>query len=106
MYFTDCDGRYVDGGVLANNPCDIAMTHIYEYNQEKNLPKRHFALAVSIGTGIFPERDLGSGDGKEYGLLNLKKQLSVVKELTRLFMETVSVVYVCVCKFTLQCTCE
>ncbi len=89
MYFTECDGKYIDGGVLANNPCEFAMTQINLYDQKMQLPPRHFALAVSIGTGICPDQSLG--DGKEFGaVFNLKKHMNYVKEVTELFVAAVS----------------
>ena len=88
MYFTECDGKYIDGGVLANNPCEFAMTQINLYDQKMRLPPRHFALAVSIGTGIFPDQNLG--DGKEFGVFNLKKHVKYLKEVTELFAAAVS----------------
>ena len=87
MYFTEFDKKYVDGGVKANNPCEFAMTQINQYDRAMGLPARHFAVAVSIGTGIFPNRSLG--DGKEFGMFNLKKQVKFLKQLTELFMEAV-----------------
>ena len=76
---------------MANNPCDIAMTHINQYDEKKGLPPRHFALAVSIGTGIFPDHRLSDGgDGKDFGILNFKKQVQYVKDLTKLLAAAVS----------------
>ncbi len=90
MYFTEFEGKYVDGGVKANNPCEFAMTQINQYDEKMGLPARHFAMAVSIGTGIFPNRNLGDGDGKDFGIFNLRKQMKYVKDLTELFAEAVS----------------
>lgn len=42
------DGRFLDGGLLANNPTLDAMTEIHEYNQDMI----HKVRAVSGGGGL------------------------------------------------------
>ena len=88
MYFTQFEGKYVDGGIKANNPCEFAMNEINRYDQSMGLPERHFALAVSIGTGIFPEKTLGKGS--EFSKANLMKQLQYVREMVDMLTEAVS----------------
>ena len=58
MYFTSFRG-YVDGGVKANNPCEHAMSKIRHYYQNRGLTPPHFPILVSIGTGVFPNQNLG-----------------------------------------------
>ena len=58
MYFTSFKG-YVDGGVKANNPCEHAMSKIRHYYQNRGLTPPHFPILVSIGTGVFPNQNLG-----------------------------------------------
>ena len=60
LFFSECD-NYVDGGVICNNPTEDGLTAIQSFfrRQGKKLP---IALVVSIGTGIYPDRDLGSID--------------------------------------------
>ena len=60
LIFSECD-NYVDGGVLSNNPTEDGLTAIQSFfrQQGKKLP---IALVVSIGTGIYPDRELGSVD--------------------------------------------
>ena len=57
--------NYVDGGVLANNPCDYGMTAIqnfYRLQGEKLL----IAVVVSIGTGEYPPVKMGKVDAQEF----------------------------------------
>ena len=60
MYFSEMD-NYVDGGVMANNPCEYGLTRIqhYFYLRQQQLP---IALVVSIGTGIYPPERIGAID--------------------------------------------
>ena len=54
------------GGVLANNPCKFAMKEINMYDQYMGIQERHFLLAMSVGTGIYPDKTLEGGEwGKE-----------------------------------------
>ena len=40
VFFTECDD-YIDGGVVANNPCNFALTHIKQHlRQQKESQKR------------------------------------------------------------------
>ena len=57
MFFTEFED-YVDGGVLANNPCDYGLTAIQNFHHEMqvNLP---ISMVVSIGTGIYPPEEVG-----------------------------------------------
>ncbi|XP_063980482.1 85/88 kDa calcium-independent phospholipase A2 [Diachasmimorpha longicaudata] len=52
-------GRFLDGGLIANNPTLDAMTEIHEYNLALNAVHREgemtpLSLVVSIGTGAVP----------------------------------------------------
>ena len=49
MYYKELD-NYVDGGFLANNPCQAAWTEIHNYLPEGK--KLNPTLIVSVGTGI------------------------------------------------------
>ena len=60
FYFTEVDD-YIDGGLLANNPCEDALTVIQEFYHSKGL-KLPISLVVSIGAGINPPKDLGTVD--------------------------------------------
>ncbi|XP_047596690.1 85/88 kDa calcium-independent phospholipase A2 isoform X2 [Lutra lutra] len=54
------NGRFLDGGLLANNPTLDAMTEIHEYNQDmirkgqRNKVKK-LSIVVSLGTGKSPQ---------------------------------------------------
>lgn len=82
MYFNECE-NYVDGGVLANNPCDGGLTRIQTFYREQN-KKLPVACMVSVGSGVFPSEGLGSirSDG-----LSL---FSTAKNLFRLLSDAVS----------------
>ena len=62
--FTELD-NYVDGGVLANNPCEYGLTAIQNHYRQKG-KKFELALVVSVGTGIFPAKELGKTDAQEF----------------------------------------
>ncbi|XP_045690759.1 85/88 kDa calcium-independent phospholipase A2 isoform X2 [Phyllostomus hastatus] len=53
-------GRFLDGGLLANNPTLDAMTEIHEYNQDmirkgQGDKVKKLSLVVSLGTGRSPQ---------------------------------------------------
>ncbi|XP_044533566.1 85/88 kDa calcium-independent phospholipase A2 isoform X1 [Gracilinanus agilis] len=53
-------GRFLDGGLLANNPTLDAMTEIHEYNQDmirkgQGHKVKKLSLVVSLGTGKSPQ---------------------------------------------------
>ena len=57
--------NYVDGGVLANNPCDSGLTAIqnfYRLQGERLL----ISIVVSVGTGVYPAEELGKVDAQEF----------------------------------------
>ncbi len=64
IFFTEFEG-YVDGGVLANNPCEYGLSAIQRYHRERqvNLP---IAMVVSLGTGLYPPEELGRIDAQEF----------------------------------------
>ena len=68
-YFSECD-NYVDGGVLANNPCEAGLAHLQEFyhNQGTRLT---ISCMVSVGTGIYPKKELGSISGPLGGVPRL-----------------------------------
>ncbi|KAI5765123.1 PLA2G6 [Gulo gulo luscus] len=54
------NGRFLDGGLLANNPTLDAMTEIHEYNQDMIRKGQHnkvkkLSIVVSLGTGKSPQ---------------------------------------------------
>ena len=67
MYFTEFE-NYVDGGVLANNPCEVGLTAIQNYSRMRGVP-RPITLLVSVGSGLCPGRQLGSTNVQEYFML-------------------------------------
>ena len=63
LFFTSFE-NYVDGGVLANNPCDYGLTAIQNFYQ-KQKRKLPISLVVSLGSGIYPMEDLGDINAQE-----------------------------------------
>ena len=59
-YFTEFD-NYVDGGVLANNPSEHGLTRIHKFYTDQGQPL-NISCVVSVGTGIFPDREVGNTD--------------------------------------------
>ena len=53
--------EYVDGGVLANNPSDSALTRIQSFYRSRN-EKFPLSLVVSVGCGKYPMQQLGNVD--------------------------------------------
>ncbi|XP_077024926.1 85/88 kDa calcium-independent phospholipase A2 isoform X2 [Tamandua tetradactyla] len=54
------NGRFLDGGLLANNPTLDAMTEIHEYNQDlirkgQGHTVKKLSIVVSLGTGRSPQ---------------------------------------------------
>ena len=64
MFFKEFE-NYVDGGVLANNPCNQGLSKIQKFHHDlhKKLP---IALVVSVGTGIYPPDTLGTVDAQDF----------------------------------------
>jgi len=58
VYFTPFEDKYIDGGVMANNPTLDAMVEIYaQGKREKQNVK--IGLVLSIGSGILPRNEAG-----------------------------------------------
>ncbi len=57
LYFSELD-NYVDGGVMANNPCDGGLAKIQSFYQAKN-QRMPISCMVSVGSGLFPPSRLG-----------------------------------------------
>ena len=53
VYFPPYENKFVDGGIMANNPTLDAMADIV-VQEEKEKSGRKLAMIVSLGTGIFP----------------------------------------------------
>ena len=109
LFFTEFE-NYVDGGVLANNPCEYALSAIS--NHYRGLDERlHIGLVVSIGTGIYPAEKLGNVDAQEFLFFgkhwfNTKDTLKDrAKNLITLLATAVSVLYVIVCVCVCVCVC-
>ncbi len=93
MYFSELDG-YIDGGILANNPSDYGLTVIQNFHQRKD-SRLDIACIVSIGSGIFPAKPLGSTDVHEMllgmNILNIQGIQKRAKNLMTLLSNAVSI---------------
>lgn len=94
VFFTEKD-NYVDGGILAQNPCSVGLTAIQKHYRDRGL-KLPISLVVSIGSGQYPDKDVGNVDATEYFYLgrhwfNIVSRLSDrIKSLTTLLSNAVS----------------
>ncbi len=89
MFFTECD-NYVDGGVLANNPCNHALTKIQAFYLSKKEP---FSIGcmVSIGSGIYPLQKLGSVDFHVFLRLKFSGMFKKAQSLITMLSSAVSI---------------
>ena len=78
FYFTEID-NYIDGGMLANDPSEVALTAIQDFyhNRGEKIP---ISLLVSVGSGVNPALPLGKIDIKS-NLLNPKAYLDLMEVL-------------------------
>ena len=88
----------MDGGVLANNPCQVALTRIENYHWQMG-QKLPIALVVSVGSGIYPQEKLGSINAQEYlyfgaHWFRLKGSIHEFKNLVELLSNAVSWVFI------------
>lgn len=86
MYFTEFEG-YIDGGIKANNPCELAMVKIREYYNSVNMTLPHFPVVVSIGTGVFPSQKL---DNMNMSIKTGLDGFATMRDLFNLFIYAVS----------------
>ena len=96
MYFSELDG-YIDGGILANNPSDYGLTVIQNFYQRKDV-RLDIACIVSIGSGIFPAKRLGSTDVHEMLLgmkmLKIQELQKRAKNLMTLLSNAVRILFI------------
>ena len=60
VFFTEMEG-FIDGGVLANNPSEAALVKINDFFEQRK-EKLPISLVVSLGSGVCPEKELGTAD--------------------------------------------
>ncbi len=95
VFFNECD-NYVDGGVLANNPCQYGLDAIQNFYLHQGL-KLPISVVVSVGTGVYPPEKLGRIDPLYFLLpgihwLKFKNAFKATSNLLQLFSNAVSVV--------------
>ncbi|XP_028829087.1 85/88 kDa calcium-independent phospholipase A2 isoform X2 [Denticeps clupeoides] len=86
-------GRFLDGGLLANNPTLDAMTEIHQYNkalkaQGREAELQKLGVVVSLGTGKPPQVAVTSVDVfRPSNPLELAKTFVGVKELGKMLVD-------------------
>ncbi|XP_027024276.2 85/88 kDa calcium-independent phospholipase A2 isoform X2 [Tachysurus fulvidraco] len=86
-------GRFLDGGLLANNPTLDAMTEIHQYNkslkaQGQGDEECRLGVVVSLGTGKPPQVQVNSVDVfRPSNPLELAKSFVGVKELGKMLVD-------------------
>ncbi|KAI5627630.1 85/88 kDa calcium-independent phospholipase A2 isoform X1 [Silurus asotus] len=86
-------GRFLDGGLLANNPTLDAMTEIHQYNKSLKAQSRgdevcRLGVVVSLGTGKPPQVAVNSVDVfRPSNPLELAKSFVGVKELGKMLVD-------------------
>lgn len=86
-------GRFLDGGLLANNPTLDAMTEIHQYNKSQRAEGREqqvrkLGLVVSLGTGKPPQVQVSSVDVfRPSNPLELAKSFVGAKELGKMLVD-------------------
>ena len=88
IYFPPHKDRYIDGGVMANNPTLSAMTEVVQAAVEEKKQAK-FGLVVSIGTGhgpSLPVKDVGVYVPSLTTLLNIPSTLSALGSVMNLFI--------------------
>ena len=81
IYFTPHEEKFVDGGVMANNPTIDAMVEIFSQAEREGV-KAKLGLVVSIGTGIAPSAKVDN-----VGILvpNLQNAVKSIPKLIQTF---------------------
>ncbi|XP_070580941.1 85/88 kDa calcium-independent phospholipase A2-like [Ptychodera flava] len=89
-------GRFLDGGLVANNPTLDVLTEIHEYNmhlKQQGLDEmvRKLGVVISLGTGKIPIKKVGRvdvfwGDG----IIDTAKSLFGIKNLAEIMLEQVT----------------
>ncbi|KAI4499538.1 hypothetical protein M0802_005434 [Mischocyttarus mexicanus] len=89
-------GRFLDGGLIANNPTLDAMTEIHEYNLALKAVRREtevvpLSLVVSLGTGLIPVEPLTEIDVfKPEGIWDAAKVAMGINTLRSLLVDQVT----------------
>uniref|UniRef100_A0A8C4DGZ4 phospholipase A2 n=1 Tax=Dicentrarchus labrax TaxID=13489 RepID=A0A8C4DGZ4_DICLA len=81
-------GRFLDGGLLANNPTLDAMSEIHQYNKVHGKGTKKLGIVVSLGTGKPPQVVVSSVDVfRPSNPLELAKSFVGAKELGKMLVD-------------------
>ena len=87
-YFPAFKKKFLDGGVMANNPTLDAMAEIFSQGQNDGQENTKLGCVISFGTGIPPTTHLSDGVSvvNPHNPLDLINDLEAVKDLVDLFI--------------------
>ncbi|KAE9553319.1 hypothetical protein FO519_003485 [Halicephalobus sp. NKZ332] len=96
-YFEAVDSKYLDGGLMANNPCSdliVEVTKYSEYLRAKNGNTPEIGCVVSIGTGKCPPREtkvtsINMPTGFADILQNGISSISGIMSLSKMFIDQI-----------------
>uniref|UniRef100_A0A8C5GSW9 phospholipase A2 n=1 Tax=Gouania willdenowi TaxID=441366 RepID=A0A8C5GSW9_GOUWI len=81
-------GRFLDGGLLANNPTLDAMAEIHQYNKGRGKDTKKLGMVLSLGTGKPPQVEVSSVNVfRPSNPLELAKSLVGAKELLKMLVD-------------------
>ena len=94
VYFHPFEDRYVDGGLMANNPTLDAMTEVLALLGEESKPAESLGCVVSLGNGVSPTKPVENIDlfFSSYlsAVVNLPQTLRSARSLAQLFTSQVT----------------
>lgn len=90
MYFPSYENKFLDGGLMANNPTVDAMVEILEQGKREDTQVK-IGLVLSVGTGVAPVRPVDSVDVFVPGfsfksVINIPQALQGLSSLFDLFV--------------------
>ena len=86
-YFEQFQEKFVDGGLMANNPTVDLMTEIYSHTKEKDGKCAKIGYVISLGTGVLPTVPIRGGVNiSSSSIEDIFHDISAGKKLLNLFV--------------------